>query len=273
MEYVMTLSANAEHLKTVLSNLRAASNAFKDIPLEIVASYNPYITINNEINCLNTFKKGCNKDITGIYMKNIKTSSDLTNNGRFVHSINNGDFLTISKKLRDYILSDIGLWCVDLKACEARIAGELAQDDKLIADYESGDLYSFEDVSRDEYKKAFLTFLNGGKDLYNVADRYPKLREWRLKEIRSNAKYITFFDGERVEREHNYKDISKLVQGNGAAILRQALKDLTFKGHTNLAHLHDAIYCDGGEVDSVIEALKKTIPFRIEAFEMVSNHL
>lgn len=272
MEYIMALTANAEHFKTVLSNLRAASNAFKDIPLDIMSGYNPYITINNEINCLNTFKKGCNKDITGIYMKNIKTSSDLTSNGRFIHNINSGDFLTISRRFRDYLLSDVGLWCVDIKACEARIAGELAQDSKMIDDYESGDLYSFLDVPRDEYKKAFLTYLNGGKDVYDIASRYPVLRDWRLKEMRSNAKYITLFDGEKVEREHSYRDISKLIQGNGAAILRQALKDLSFKGHTNLIHLHDAVYCNSFEVDDVSKALKRIIPFRVESFELTTNH-
>lgn len=270
MNYNMDLIANAEHLKKVLSNLRQATNALKDIPFDAVMSYKPYITMMNEIECLSAFKKGSDKSISGILMKSIETTTDLTDLGRFAHSPKTGDFLTISKKIRDYLLSDIGLWCVDISSCEARIAGELAGDSKLIEDYDNGDLYYHPDILRDEYKKAFLTYLNGGKDEFKISDRYPVLQAWRLSEIRSNARWITLLDGEKIERTHTYKDISRLIQGNGAAILRIALKALQDKGIDNLPHLHDCIYCSPEEVQAVKTALTGIIAFKVTAEEMKS---
>ena len=270
MIYKMDLIANTDHLKKVLSNLRQATNALKDIPFDAVVSYKPYITMSNELECLSAFKKGSDRSVSGVLMKSIETTSDLTDLGRFIHSPKSGDFLTISKKIRDYLLSDIGLWCVDISSCEARIAGELAGDSKLIEDYECGDLYYHPNVMREDYKKAFLTYLNGGKDEYKIGDRYPTLQSWRLSEMRSNARWITLLDGEKIERSHNYKDISKLIQGNGAAILRIALKTLQKNGIDNLPHLHDCIYCTSEQVEAVQKALSGVVRFKVSSEEMKS---
>ena len=123
---------------------------------------------------------------------------------------------------------------------------------------------------REDYKKAFLTYLNGGKDEYKIGDRYPTLQSWRLSEIRSNARWITLLDGEKIERTHNYKDISKLIQGNGAAILRIALKTLQKNWIDNLPHLHDCIYCTAEQVEAVKKAMSSVISFKLSSEEMKS---
>ena len=180
----------------------------------------------------------------------------------------NGDPLTLSRGVRDFLLSNTGLYCVDLSGCEARIAGELSGDANLIDAYNQNLLYSVDGMTREEAKLAVLSFLNGGKDEAGIHNRYPVVSQWRRNEITSSETLIHLYDGENIERTHTYKDISKIIQGNGAAILRIALRELDEVGIHNVIHLHDAIYVEKPYIEQTVKALTKIIQFRTTIKEM-----
>lgn len=268
MDYKMNILINRTNFNQIYGVLRDARSRLHKMPECVLSNYKPYITMETEFSCLQVVKKKAEMLDSNTLLMTVKTSSDSTQNGRFTHSPLSGDFLTLSRGVRDFLLADTGLYCVDLSGCEARIAGELAKDDKLIADYEGGALYNVEGLTREESKIALLSFLNGGKDEAGIRFRYPTLSKWRQDEITSREKLIKLYDGENIERTHTYKDISRLIQGNGAALLRIALRELQSKGLDDLPHLHDAIYCEEPYIETVKQALTKIIPFNVSVKRM-----
>ena len=268
MVYVMNIIINRNNFNQIYSVLRDGRSRLHKMPECVLSSYKPYITMENEFSCLQVIKKKAENLDEDTMIMQVKTSSDYTQNGRFTHSLMNGDPLTLSRGVRDFMLSGTGLFCVDLSGCEARIAGELSGDAKLIEDYNENKLYSVEGMTREEAKVAVLSFLNGGKDEAGIHNRYPVVSRWRRKEIDSQDTLIHLYDGENIERSHSYRDISKIIQGNGAALLRIALRELDDAGIHNVIHLHDAIYVEKPYIEQTVKALTKVVQFKTSIKEM-----
>ena len=268
MDYTMNIIINRNNFEQIYSVMRDARSRLHKMPECVLSSYKPYITMDTEFSCLQTIRKKAEILDEDTIIMQVKTSSDYTQNGRFTHSPLSGDPLTLSRGVRDFLLSGTGLYCVDLSGCEARIAGELSGDSKLIDAYNQNSLYSVDGMTRDEAKVAVLSFLNGGKDEAGIHNLFPVVSQWRKQEINSQETLIHLFDGENIERTHTYKDISKIIQGNGAALLRIALRELDEAGIHNVIHLHDAIYVEKPYIEQTIKALTKVIPFRTSIKEM-----
>ena len=143
MDYTMNIIINRNNFNQIYAVLRDARSRLHKMPECVLSSYKPYITMENEFSCLQTIRKKAEVLDDDSMIVQVKTSSDYTQNGRFTHSPLNGDPLTLSRGVRDFLLSNTGLYCVDLSGCEARIAGELSGDANLI-DLGRGFDYLFE---------------------------------------------------------------------------------------------------------------------------------